>query len=77
MAAAYPATRERPSAPQKTGSWCPAQLKALAMWPRLERRGLVRAGCSPARIANYVSHRTQMPVTAIEKILTAAEESGE
>ncbi len=50
--------------------WCRAQLRAMALWPRLDRRALARCGCDPARIALYVSHRTRMPVKAIETILS-------
>jgi hypothetical protein len=51
-------------------NWCSAQLRAMALWPRLDRRALNRCGCDPARLAVYISHRTRMPVKAIETILT-------
>ena len=51
---------------------CPAQLRALALWPRLDRRALARCGCDPARIANYVSRRTRMPTKSIETLLAQA-----
>ena len=51
-------------------NWCAAQLRAMALWPRLDHRALARCGCDPARIALYVSHRTRMPVKAIETILS-------
>jgi len=54
----------------RSQTWCSAQLRAMALWPRLDRRALTRCGCDPARIANYVSHRTRLPAKAIEKILT-------
>jgi hypothetical protein len=49
---------------------CPAQTRALALWPRLDRRALARCGCDPARIANYVSRRTRLPTKAIETLLS-------
>jgi hypothetical protein len=49
---------------------CPAQTRAMDLWPRLDRRALARCGCDPARIANYVSHRTRMPKQAIETLLS-------
>jgi hypothetical protein len=60
----------RTQRPQKAQDWCPAQMRAMALWPRLDRRALSRAGCDPARIANYVSRRTRMPAKAIETLLT-------
>ncbi len=50
--------------------WCLAQTRAMDLWPRLDRRALSRCGCDPARIANYVSHRTRMPKNAIEALLS-------
>jgi hypothetical protein len=52
---------------------CPAQERAMALWPRLDRRALTRCGCDPTRIARYVSHRTTMPPKAIESLLSQAE----
>ena len=54
----------------RSQNWCPAQMRAMALWPRLDRRALARCGCDPARIALYVSHRTRMPIKAIETILS-------
>jgi hypothetical protein len=54
----------------RSASWCHAQLRAMALWPRLDRRALSRCGCDPARLALYISRRTRMPVSAIEKILS-------
>jgi len=48
----------------------PAQVRAMALWPRLDRRALARCGGNPARIANYVSRRTRLPAKAIETLLT-------
>ena len=55
---------------QKAQVWCPAQMRAMALWPRLDRRALARAGCDPARIANYISRRTRIPARAIETLLS-------
>jgi hypothetical protein len=49
---------------------CPAALRAMVIWPRLDRRALARCGCDPARIANYVSRRTRMPARSIEALLS-------
>ncbi len=72
MAATLPIPRVAPVNRSAAG-WCPAQLKAMALWPRLNRRGLMRAGCDPARIAQYVARRTRIPVRDIEQLLAAAE----
>jgi hypothetical protein len=53
--------------------WCPARSKALALWPRLDRKALSRCGCDPARIARYVSRRTRIPADAIEHLLSETE----
>ena len=49
---------------------CPAQTRAMALWPRLDRRALARCGCDPARIANHISRRTHMPKQAIETLIS-------
>ncbi len=43
--------------------------RALALWPRLDRRVLSRCGSDVHRIARYVSRRTSLSVDAIEAIL--------
>ncbi len=43
--------------------------RALAHWPRLDRRVLNRCGADARRIARYVSRRTSLSVDAIEAIL--------
>jgi hypothetical protein len=48
---------------------CPAALRALTIWPRLDRRALARAGCDKERMARYISHRTRMPLGSIETLL--------
>ncbi len=49
--------------------WCPAQLRAMALWPRLSRRTVARCGCDAGRIAHYVARRTRLPAKAIETLL--------
>jgi hypothetical protein len=49
--------------------WCPAQLRAMALWPRLSRRMVSKCGCDASRIAHYVARRTRIPAKAIEKLL--------
>ncbi len=72
MAATFPATRI-PADSGAAAAMCPAQRKAMALWPRLDRRALIRAGCSPARIARYVARRTRVPESAIQHLLEQAE----
>ncbi len=48
---------------------CPAAVRAMVIWPRLDRRALARCGCDSARIAKYVSRRTRMPARSIEALL--------
>jgi len=48
---------------------CPAALRAMAIWPRLDRRALARSGCDKARLARYISRRTRMPLHSIETLL--------
>lgn len=55
---------------QRSLDSCPAQTRAMALWPRLNRRALTRCGCDPACIANHVSRRTRMPKQAIETLLS-------
>jgi len=49
---------------------CPELARAMALWPRLDRRALSRNGCDPARIARRISRRTGMPEQAIETLLS-------
>jgi hypothetical protein len=49
--------------------WCPAQLRAMALWPRLSRRTVAKCGCDASRIAHYISRRTRIPAEAIEALL--------
>jgi hypothetical protein len=67
MATARLAVQPQPKAHRQ--NWCRAQLRAMALWPRLDHRALARCGCDPARLATYISHRTRMPLQAIETIL--------
>lgn len=43
--------------------------RALALWPRLDRRKLRRCGCDPMRIVALVSRRTNLPREAILRLL--------
>ena len=45
--------------------------RALALWPRLDRRSLRQCRHDPRRIAALVSRRTAMPLEAILGVLTA------
>ena len=51
---------------------CPAAVRAMVIWPRLDRRALARCGCDTTRIANYVSRRTRMPARSIETLLSGS-----
>ena len=44
--------------------------RALAMWPRLNRRALHRCEGNAARIAIQVARRTKMTPKAIEKLIS-------
>jgi hypothetical protein len=44
--------------------------RALAIWPRLDRRALHRCGGDPRRIARLVSHRTSLSIDVIVGMLT-------
>jgi hypothetical protein len=59
----------QPAGP-RTQEPCPALTRAMALWPRLDRRALARNGCDPARIARRISRRTGMPEQAIETLLS-------
>ncbi len=43
--------------------------RALALWPRLDRRALGRCAGDPARIARLVARRTSLPPAIIRAIL--------
>jgi hypothetical protein len=53
----------------RTREVCPAALRAMNIWPRLDRRELTRRGCDKARLAKYISRRTRMPLRSIEILL--------
>jgi hypothetical protein len=57
------------SATVRAQDLCPAAIRAMVIWPRLDRRALARCGCDTVRIANYVSRRTRMPARSIEALL--------
>jgi hypothetical protein len=60
-----------PSEPQPTKD-SPVVTKAMAAWPRLDRRALRRCGDDPKRIATIVTHRTSLPRSVVLQILEAA-----
>jgi hypothetical protein len=62
-------TQAQPAGPRAQEP-CPALARAMALWPRLDRRALVRNDCDPARIARRISRRTGMPEEAIETLLS-------
>jgi hypothetical protein len=47
------------------GAACLYNLRALSIWPRLDRRALSRCGCDPQRIARLVARRTSLPIEAV------------
>jgi hypothetical protein len=51
--------------------------RALAMWPRLDRRALGRCDHDPRRVAILVSRRTSLPVDAIVSLLTTPQVSAD
>jgi hypothetical protein len=59
-----------PSGPRSTQD-SPVVIKAMAAWPRLDRRALRRCGDDPKRIANIVIHRTSLPRSVVLQILAA------
>ena len=46
--------------------------RALAIWPRLDRRALRRCACDPKRMAALISRRTRLPPEAILNMLLAS-----
>ncbi len=69
MAVTYPPQPQLPVEPRERAVICPAVLRAMAIWPRLDRRAMARCGCDTARLARYISHRTRMPASSIETLL--------
>lgn len=47
------------------GGTCRYYERALAIWPRLDRRALTRVACDPHRIARVVARRTSLSIEAI------------
>lgn len=47
--------------------------RAMATWPRLDRRALHRCGDDPQRIATVVAHRTRLPRRIVIMMLEAPE----
>lgn len=44
--------------------------RALQLWPRLDRRKVLRTGGDPGRLSRLIARRTALPEAAIEAILT-------
>ena len=68
MTAAAPAANRR-----STLEACALLQRAMSIWPRLDRQGLVRCGCDARKIAGYVARRTSHSVEAITTILEQGE----
>jgi hypothetical protein len=68
MTAAAPAANRRSALEA-----CALMQRAMSIWPRLDRRGLVRCGCDARKIAKYVARRTSHSVEAITAILEQGE----
>ncbi len=43
--------------------------RALALWPRLDRRKVRRCGGDVACLARVISHRTTLPAESVRRIL--------
>ena len=50
--------------------------RAVALWPRLDRKRLGRCHDDPRRIAGVVAHRTSLPYESILKLLADRALSG-
>ena len=61
---ARPLGRSRSAAPRSN-----LKERALALWPRLDRRALRRCSDDPVRIARLVARRTLLPPETIIEIL--------
>jgi len=66
--AAAPGDVER-SAPRSPRSLPATIVRALALWPGLDRVALARTHGDPVRIARLVARRTALPETAIVEML--------
>ena len=55
----------------------PLERRALALWPRLDRRALRRCGDDPRRIAQFVSRRTSLSIEMIIGMLSTPLVSGQ
>jgi hypothetical protein len=58
-----------PAAPARAVSAAPVLDRALALWPRLDRRRLRRTGGDPRKVARLIAQRTSMPEDAILRVL--------
>ncbi len=52
-----------------SGESCRLNDRALALWPRLDRRRLSRCACDPRRMVALISRRTSLPREAILALL--------
>jgi hypothetical protein len=52
-----------------SGEFCPLNDRALALWPRLDRRRLSRCACDPRRMVALISRRTSLPRESILALL--------
>jgi hypothetical protein len=57
-----------------TATHVDVRVRALALWPGLDRRKLSRTQGDPARVARLVGRRTSLPPEAIVALLTAQPE---
>lgn len=68
--AARPVLPLRSSPPSTAGSHDALMTRrALAVWPRLDRRALLRCAGDPVRITKLVARRTSLPPAIIRAIL--------
>jgi hypothetical protein len=67
------ATSPDPQRSSRSHTLAETTRRALAMWPRLDRKALTRCAGEPSCIAAYVSRRTKLPVEIIRAILGSAE----
>ena len=68
---------DHPADPPETAHCLPARMpdycvRAVGLWPRLERRKLARARHDPDRVAALVARRTSLSEEAILKLIGAS-----
>jgi hypothetical protein len=54
------------------GESCRYYARAVAIWPRLDRRALSQCSCDPYRVARIVARRTSLPIEEIVELLVSA-----